>query len=154
MPLVTLPDLKAIIANRQRLMGLDLGTKTIGLAVSDGLGMGASPIETLKRTKLGKDCEILGKLVKDRLVGGFVYGLPKNMDGSDGGSVQRIKDLAAEIDIRLAMPYVFWDERLSTVAVTRTLLEEDMSRAKRAEVVDARAAAYILQGVLDRLRHT
>jgi putative Holliday junction resolvase len=154
MPLVTLPDLKAIIANRQRLMGLDLGTKTIGLAVSDGLGMGASPIETLKRTKLGKDCEILAKLVKDRLVGGFVYGFPKNMDGSDGGSVQRIKDLAAEIDNRLALPYVFWDERLSTVAVTRTLLEEDMSRAKRAEVVDARAAAYILQGVLDRLRHT
>ncbi|MFD2265599.1 Holliday junction resolvase RuvX [Lacibacterium aquatile] len=153
MPLVTLPDLKEIFAKRQRLMGLDIGTKTIGLAVSDGLGMGASPMETLMRTKLGKDCEKLGKLVKDRQVGALIYGLPRNMDGSEGGSVQRIKDTAAEIDIRLKLPFFYWDERLSTVAVTRTLLEEDMSRAKRAEVVDARAAAYILQGVLDRLRH-
>lgn len=152
MPLVAVTDLAAVIPARRRLLGLDIGTKTIGLALSDGLGLSATPLETLKRGKFTADAEYLLKLIKDRQVGGLVAGLPRNMDGSEGASAQRIRDTMSELDRKLALPYTLWDERLSTVAVTRTLLEADVSRAKRAESVDKLAAAYILQGALDRLR--
>jgi putative Holliday junction resolvase len=152
MPLVAVTDLATVIPARRRLLGLDIGTKTIGLALSDGLGLSATPLETLKRGKFTADAEYLLKLIKDRQVGGLVAGLPRNMDGSEGASAQRIRDTMSELDRKLALPYALWDERLSTVAVTRTLLEADVSRAKRAESVDKLAAAYILQGALDRLR--
>ena len=134
------------------LFGLDLGAKTIGIAVSDTSRMVASPLVTLKRTKFGKDAEALLKLAAERGVVGIVLGLPLNMDGSEGPRAQSTRAFARNLAGLTDLPIGFWDERLSTAAVTRTLLEADASRARRAEVVDKMAAAYILQGALDRLR--
>ena len=137
-----------------RLLGLDLGSKTIGLALSDPAFMVASPIDTIRRTKFGKDAAELDRLIADRGVGGLVLGLPINMDGSEGPRCQSTRQFATNLIQRgMGQPIVFWDERLSTAAVERVLIDEaDMSRRKRADVVDKMAAAYILQGVLDRLR--
>ena len=137
-----------------RLLGLDLGSKTIGLALSDPAFMVASPIDTIRRTKFGKDAAELDRLIADRGVGGLVLGLPINMDGSEGPRCQSTRQFATNLIQRgMERPIVFWDERLSTAAVERVLIDEaDMSRRKRADVVDKMAAAYILQGVLDRLR--
>ena len=137
-----------------RLLGLDLGSKTIGLALSDPAFMVASPIDTIRRTKFGKDAAELDRLIADRGVGGLVLGLPINMDGSEGPRCQSTRQFATNLIQRgMEQPIVFWDERLSTAAVERVLIDEaDMSRRKRADVVDKMAAAYILQGVLDRLR--
>lgn len=135
-----------------KLLGLDLGTKTIGVAVSDGLRMGATPLETIKRTKFTKDAEELDRIIAETAVTGIVLGLPLNMDGSEGPRVQSTRAFARNLANRISLPIAFWDERLSTSAVTRTLIEADMSRAKRAEVVDKLAASYILQGALERLR--
>lgn len=134
------------------LIGLDLGTKTIGVAVSDGLRSIASPLETLRRAKFGADAEALEKIMAHRGVVGVVLGLPINMDGGEGPRAQSTRAFARNLAARLPQPILLWDERLSTVAVERTLLEADASRRRRAEVVDKMAAAYILQGVLDRLR--
>lgn len=133
-------------------MGLDLGTKTIGLALSDVSRTIASPMTTLARGKFTKDAEALAKIVKEQGVGGLVIGLPVNMDGSEGPRAQSARAFAGNIEAKLAMPVLLWDERLSTVAVERTLLEADASRRRRDEVIDKMAASYILQGALDRLK--
>lgn len=133
-----------------RLLGLDLGTKTIGLAVSDSGWTVASPIQTLKRTKFTKDANALIEIVKEREIGGLVIGFPLNMDGSEGPRVQATKAFQKNLAKLCDVPVTFWDERLSTVAAERAMLEADMSRAKRAEKIDAIAASLILQSALDR----
>jgi len=148
---VTLEELK--IAPGLRLLGLDLGEKTIGLALSDTLLSVATPMQTLKRGKFGPDAARLDIIISEQGVGGLVVGLPLNMDGSDGPSAQSARAFGRNWAGRSALPVVFQDERLSTSAVTRTLLEADASRRRRSDVVDKMAAAYILQGALDRLRN-
>ena len=133
-------------------MGLDVGTKTIGLALSDVTRTVATPLETIRRTKFQKDADALLTLVARHGVGGLVVGLPLNMDGSEGPRAQATRAFVRNLAARTDAPMTFWDERLSTAAVTRTLLEADASRARRAELVDKMAAAYILQGALERLR--
>ncbi len=147
----------AALANRlaggERLLGLDVGAKTVGLALSDrGLTV-ASPLETLRRGKLADDVAALSNLCEARAVGGLVVGLPVNMDGSEGPRCQSVRQFVANLAERgLDLPAAFWDERLSTAAVERLLIAEaDMSRKRRAQVVDKMAAAYILQGALDAL---
>ena len=136
----------------QRLLGLDLGEKTIGLALSDTLLTVASPFQTLKRGKFAADAARLDIIISEQGVGGLVVGLPLNMDGSDGPSAQSARAFGRNWSGRSTLPLAFWDERLSTSAVTRTLLDADASRKRRGEVVDKMAAAYILQVALDRLR--
>ena len=133
------------------LMGLDLGTKTIGGAISDGLRSVASPLETVKRKKFTVDAARLMEIVSDRAVAGIVLGLPLNMDGTEGPRVQSTRAFARNLDRLTPLPQLLWDERLSTVAAERALLEADTSRARRAEVIDHVAAGVILQGALDRL---
>lgn len=140
------------LAPDARLLGLDLGEKTIGLALSDRLLMVATPMETLKRGKFATDAAQLDIIISAQGIGGLVVGLPLNMDGSDGPSAQSARAFGRNWVNHSALPLIFWDERLSTMAVTRTLLDADASRKKRGEVVDKMAAAYILQGALDRLR--
>lgn len=150
---ITLEDLATRLARGQRLMGLDLGTKTIGLALSDVERRLATPLETLKRVKFSADAATLLQRAEKFDVAGFVIGLPLNMDGSEGPRVQATRAFVRNIGRLTQIPFIFWDERLSTAAVTRALIEQDASRAKRAEVVDRMAAAYILQGALDRLNN-
>jgi len=150
-----LPDLAALEAAlppRARLLGLDLGEKTIGLAIGDPAHKVASPLETIRRSKFTRDAAALFAIADGRGVGGLVIGLPLNMDGSEGPRCQASRQFAVNLLGLRDLPIAFWDERLSTVAVTRGLLEADMSRARRANVVDKMAAAYILQGALDRLQ--
>ena len=135
------------------LMGLDLGTKTIGLAVSDRMRRVASPLHTVKRVKFGVDAEALLKVAAEREVAGLVLGLPLNMDGSEGPRVQSTRAFARNLSRLTELPIAFWDERLSTVAAERALLEADTSRRRRAEVIDHVAAGVILQGLLDRLAY-
>jgi len=150
--IIDIGELRATLAARSRLLGFDLGEKTIGLALSDTLLTVATPLETLKRGKFSVDATIVETLIARHGVGGLVMGLPLNMDGSDGPSAQSARAFGRNFAARSALPIVFWDERLSTAAVTRTLLDADASRRRRSEVVDKMAAAYILQGALDRLR--
>ena len=141
------------LAEGERLLGLDVGAKTVGLALSNrGLTV-ASPLETLRRAKLADDVAALSDLCAARAVGGLVVGLPVNMDGSEGPRCQSVRQFAANLaDRGLDLPVAFWDERLSTAAVERLLIAEaDMTRKRRAQVVDKMAAAYILQGALDAL---
>lgn len=152
MPIVPLPDLKSCFARRQRLMGIDLGTKTIGLAVSDILGMTATPLETIKRLKFTQDAERLFALVKERQVGGLVLGLPVNMDGTEGTRCQSTRQFAANLLEKQDLAIAFWDERLSTAAVERQMIAADLTRKRRSELIDKAAAAYILDGALDMLR--
>nr|WP_281501905.1 Holliday junction resolvase RuvX [Aliiroseovarius sp. F20344] len=135
------------------LAGLDLGTKTIGVAVSDSFRQVATPLETIKRKKFTLDAERLLEIAKERQLGGLVLGLPRNMDGSEGPRCQSTRAFARNLEKLTDLPITFWDERLSTVAAERALLEADTSRKRRAEVIDHVAAGYILQGVLDRMRH-
>ena len=135
------------------LMGLDLGTKTIGVAVSDTSRRIASPLETVRRTKFAADAAALLKLAGPRRIAGIVLGLPRNMDGSEGPRAQSTRAFARNLAGLTELPIAFWDERLSTVAAERALLEADASRRRRAEVIDHVAAGYILQGLLDRLGH-
>ncbi len=149
------PDLsqfKSSLNPGARLIGLDLGEKTIGVAVSDTLRTIATPRVTLKRGKFSADAAALEKTIAEENAGGLVIGLPLNMDGSDSPSAQSARAFARNFAARAALPILMWDERLSTAAVTRTLLEADTSRKRRGEVVDKMAAAYILQGALDALR--
>ncbi len=141
-----LPPMRAIA-------GLDLGTKTIGVAVSDGLRSVATPIETIKRKKFTVDAETLIVILQKRDIAGVVLGLPRNMDGSEGARCQSTRAFARNFTRLWDGPITFWDERLSTVAAERALLEADTSRKRRSEVIDHVAASYILQGALDRLRH-
>ncbi len=137
-----------------KLLGLDLGTKTIGVAVSDALRLTATPLETITRTKFTADAGRLLALVEENGAVAFVLGLPLNMDGSEGPRAQSTRAFARSLGQKTPLPIAFWDERLSTAAVTRMLIEGDTRRDKRAEVVDKLAASYILQGFLDRLRIT
>ena len=146
-PLESFLDLPAYA----RLLGLDLGTKTIGLALSDVERQIATPLETIQRVKFGLDAAALLKIAEKYAVAGLVIGLPLNMDGTEGPRVQSTRAFIRNLSPLTSLPIAFWDERLSTLAVTRTLLDADASRAKRAAVVDKMAAAYILQGALDRL---
>lgn len=138
------------IPKGQRLFGIDLGTKTIGLALSDIEYRIASPLETIRRVKFTPDAVRLKELIERHNVGGLVFGLPLNMDGSEGPRSQATRAFGRQFRTILDLPTLFWDERMSTLAVTRTLLEADASRARRAELVDKLAASYILQGAIDR----
>jgi putative Holliday junction resolvase len=131
---------------------LDLGTKTIGVAISDGVRYSATPLETIKRRKFTTDAGRLIALIGENQAVGIVLGLPLNMDGSEGPRAQSTRAFARNLAAKIAIPIVFWDERLSTAAVTRMMIEADVRRDKRAEVVDKLAASYILQGALERLR--
>jgi putative Holliday junction resolvase len=151
-PIVSIEDLAALLPPRAALMGLDLGTKTIGTAVSDDTRRVAAPLKTLSRKKFGEDAKILIELARERKIGAFVVGLPVNMDGSEGPRAQASRAFARNLAKLTELPIGLWDERLSTAAVERELIAQDVSRARRAEVIDAHAAAFILQGALDRLR--
>jgi len=142
-------DLKPLLTRDQRLLGLDLGSKTIGLALSDVSHTIATPLSTIQRTKFTKDVVELFQIMESKDVGALVLGLPVSMDGTEGPRCQSVRQFAASLLNLRDIPIAFWDERLSTAAVTRTLLEADASRRRRAEVVDKMAAAYILQGALD-----
>ncbi len=135
------------------LAGLDLGTMTIGVAISDVLRSVATPTETIKRKKFGVDAAKLLELTTHRLITGIVLGLPRNMDGSEGPRAQATRAFARNLERLTPLPITYWDERLSTVAAERALLEADTSRKRRAEVIDHVAAGYILQGMLDRMAH-
>ena len=149
--IVTLEEILPRLPRLGRLMGLDLGTKTIGLALSDVERRIATPLETIRRVKFTPDVKRMLELAAQHEVQAFVIGLPLNMDGSEGPRAQATRAFIRNMAPLDARPFIFWDERLSTAAVTRELIAQDASRAKRAEVVDRMAAAYILQGVLDRL---
>lgn len=149
--IVELEELGKMLPAGARLMGLDLGSKTIGVAVSDaGLTL-ASPRPVIKRKKFTLDVEQLNKIITTEVVGGLVLGLPLNMDGSEGPRVQATRAFVRNLKGKIDLPIAFWDERLSTVAAERSLLEQDVSRAKRAERIDSAAASFILQGALDRI---
>lgn len=149
MPVLALPDLLAQKSKDGRLLGLDPGEKTIGLALSDISLSIATPFDTIRRTKFTNDAKALIDIIDKHDVFGLVIGLPVNMDGQEGPRCQSVRQFAANLEKIRPLPMIFWDERLSTVAVTRVLLEADSSRKRRAEVVDKMAAAYILQGALD-----
>ena len=135
------------------LIGLDLGDKTVGVAVSDPMGTVATPLETVRRKKFTVDAARLLEIIEGRSIGGIVLGLPRNMDGSEGPRCQKTRAFARNLSRLTELPIGFWDERLSTVAAERVLLEADTSRKRRAEVIDHVAASYILQGALDRMTH-
>ena len=150
MPIVTLDTLKSNLSSGSCLLGLDLGSKSIGLAVADPSGVIASPLDVIWRRKFSQDAEVLIKIIEDRQVGGLVIGLPLNMDGREGPRCQSTRQFAENFLKKRSLPITFWDERLSSVAVERILIGEiDMTRKRRREVVDKMAAAYILQGALD-----
>ena len=150
-PLVPIEDLPRLLAPEARLLGLDVGTKTIGLALSDVTRSIATPYHTVRRTKFTEDAKVIQETVKEHQVGALVIGLPINLDGSEGPRAQSTRAFARNLAARIEVPMVFWDERLSTAAVERHLLEAGASRKRRAQVIDRMAAAYILQGALDRL---
>ena len=152
--LLSLPELHAILQRDQRLLGLDVGTKTIGLALSDVMRQIASPLETIRRVKFSVDVKRLLEIAKEQGVGGLVIGLPVNLDGSEGPRAQSTRAFARNLIPLTDLPMAFWDERLSTAAAERALLEADTSRKRRAELIDKMAAAYILQGALDRLNYS
>lgn len=135
-----------------KLLGLDLGTRTIGVAISDALRFTATPLETIQRTKFTADAARLEELVRANRVVGIVLGLPLNMNGSEGPRAQSTRAFARNLAQKIAIPITFWDERLSTSAVERMMIEADLRRDRRAQIVDKLAASYILQGALDRLR--
>ena len=148
-----LEDFVAALAPARGLAGLDLGEKTIGVAVTDrGLTV-ATPLETIRRRKFGTDASRLIDIITQRDLAGIVIGLPRNMDGTEGPRAQSSRAFARNLARLTDLPITFWDERLSTVAAERALLEADASRRKRASVIDHVAAGYILQGVLDRIVH-
>ncbi len=152
MPIYSNQELKAHLPAGKRLLGLDVGTKTVGLALSDPSLTVASPLQTIRRTKFTRDAEELEAIISEHGVGGLVVGLPLNMDGSEGRACQSVRQFAANLLARNDMPIAFHDERLSTAAVERMLVKEaDMTRQRRAKVVDKAAAAYILQGALDHV---
>jgi putative Holliday junction resolvase len=154
MAIVALDELRAHLSPGQRLLGLDLGEKTIGLALSDTSLTVATPLKTLKRGRFKTDAGVLKGLIAEHDVGGLIVGLPLNMDGTEGPSAQSARAFTRNFAAVSDCPLALVDERLSTAAVTRTLLDADASRRRRGEVVDKMAAAYILQGALDRLRHS
>jgi putative Holliday junction resolvase len=149
---VAIDEFAALLSPRARLLGFDVGSKTIGLAVSDSGLTVASPIETIARTKFTEDAKAIARVVETYKIGGFVLGLPINMDGSEGPRCQSVRQFARNLLEKIDLPLTFWDERLSTSAVDRSMLEADLTRKRRDELVDKLAAAFILQGALDFLR--
>jgi putative Holliday junction resolvase len=154
MPVLALTEAAPLLPARGALIGLDLGTKTIGVAASDPDRRLATPVETVARTRFTADAERLLVLARERRAAGFVLGLPINMDGTEGPRAQATRAFASNFAKLTELPIALWDERLSTAAVERALIEADVSREKRKAVIDQHAAAYILQGALDRLAHT
>jgi putative holliday junction resolvase len=151
-PIVAIEDLAELLQPETRLLGLDVGTKTIGMALSDVTHSIATPYETIRRTKFTEDVKLIIRATDANKVGAIVIGLPINLDGSEGPRAQSTRAFARNLASRVKLPLAFWDERLSTAAVERHLIQADASRKRRAEVIDRMAAAYILQGALDRLK--
>ncbi len=151
-PVLPLEDAARLFPGRGALLGLDLGTKTIGVSVSDPDRRLATPIQTIQRTKFQSDAERIRALARARHVVGIVLGFPLNMDGSAGPRAQATRAFARNLARALDLPVALWDERMSTLAVERELIAADASRARRAAVIDAHAATFILQGALDRLQ--
>ncbi len=151
-PLIAIEDLPQLLAPEARLLGLDVGTKTVGMALSDVTRSIATPYDTVRRTKFTADAKTIRDAVETNGVGALVIGLPLHLDGSEGRRAQSTRAFARNLAAHVEVPMVFWDERLSTAAVERHLIEADASRKRRAEVIDRMAAAYILQGALDRLK--
>lgn len=147
----TIEEFAAALPDTGALAGLDLGTKTIGVAVSEGFRSVATPLSTIRRQKFTLDAEALLKITSERAICGLVLGLPMNMDGSEGPRCQSTRAFARNLEKLTPLPIAFWDERLSTVAAERAMLEADLSRKQRAERIDHVAAGFILQGALDRL---
>jgi putative Holliday junction resolvase len=152
MPILTLPELRAGLPRQSRLIGLDPGSRTIGLALSDVTLMLASPYGVLKRGRMAATASELAAIARKEGAGGLVVGLPLSMDGSFGPAAQAAKDFGRALAEAAGLDVAFWDERLSSAAVNRAMIEADLSRAKRAERVDAAAAAYMLQAALDASR--
>lgn len=153
MPICNPSDLKTLLKKGDRLLGLDVGTKTIGMALSDTRLTIATPFETIRRTRFRDDVKRLVDAVARLGVGGIVIGLPIALDGREGPRAQGVRQFARNLLEHVDRPVVFWDERLSTAAVERGMIAGDLSRKRRAELIDRAAAAYILQGLLDRLAH-
>ncbi len=154
MAVVDLLELPALLPQYAPLVGLDLGEKTVGVAVSDATRMIATPLELIRKTKFTDDANALFKLIDGRQAAGIVIGLPVNMDGTEGPRCQSSRAFGRNLLRLRDIPIAFWDERMSSMAVNRMLIDEaDMNRARRAEVVDKAAAGWILQGALDRLRN-
>ena len=151
MPVLSLMEAASLLPTRGALIGLDLGTKTIGVAASDPDRRLAAPVETIPRKRFNLDAERIFALAAERRATGFVLGLPINMDGTEGPRAQSTRAFARNLAKLTELPIALWDERLSTAAVERALIEADASRSKRKAVIDQHAAAYILQGALDRL---
>lgn len=153
MILVPLRELPALVAPKTRLLGLDVGSRTIGVAISDATWTVATPVRTLSRRRLASDLQAIAGLTKELEAGAFIVGLPVQMDGSEGRRCQSVRQFVRDLTLAVALPAAFWDERLSTKAVERTLITEaDLSRNRRKQVIDRAAAAWILQGALDALR--
>ena len=146
-----LEEIARLLPTKARVLGLDLGTKTIGLALSDVERRLASPLDTIRRVKFSQDAALLIQRANDFEARALIFGLPLNMDGTAGPRAQATQAFMRNLRKLTPLPFAFWDERLSTAAVTRDLIANDVSRAKRADVIDRMAAAYILQGALDRL---
>lgn len=153
MPVLPLMDAAALLPPRGALIGLDLGSKTIGVAASDPDRRVAAPVETVTRKRFTLDAHRLIALAAERRAAGFVLGLPINMDGTEGARAQSTRAFARNLAKLTALPIALWDERLSTAAVERALIAANASRAKRKAIIDQHAATYILQGALDRLAH-
>jgi putative Holliday junction resolvase len=151
-PIVAIEDLPPWLGREARLLGLDVGTKTVGMALSDVTRSIATPYDTIRRTKFTADAKVILQVIEKNQVGALVIGLPINLNGSEGPRAQSTRAFARNLAAHVAVPMAFWDERLSTAAVERHLIEADASRKRRAQVIDRMAAAYILQGALDRLR--
>jgi len=151
MPLCNPDDLRGLLPSGARLLGLDVGTRTIGLALSDTRLRIASPLDTIRRTRFRDDMAALGAAIDRHGVGGLVAGLPLRLDGEDGPRTQGVRQFAKNVLAARDLPLAFWDERMSTLAVERGMIEADLSRKRRAELIDRAAAAYILQGYLDWL---
>jgi putative holliday junction resolvase len=153
MPVLALMEAAAILPPRGALIGLDLGSKTIGVATSDPDRRLATPVETIARRRFNLDAQRILELAAERHAAGVVLGLPVNMDGTEGARAQSARAFARNLAKLTELPIALWDERLSTAAVERALIAADASRAKRKAVIDQHAATYILQGALDRLAH-
>jgi putative Holliday junction resolvase len=153
MPLCNPAELKPLLAAGTRLLGLDVGTKTIGMALSDSTHIIATPLDTIRRTRFRDDLKRMLDEIARRQVGGIVIGLPLALDGSDSPRTQGVRQFAKNLMAHTPLPVAFWDERLSTAAVERGMIAADLSRRRRAELIDKAAAAYILQGLLDNLNH-
>jgi putative Holliday junction resolvase len=153
MPLCNPAELKPLLQAGTRLLGLDVGTKTIGMALSDTTHIIATPLDTIRRTRFRDDLKRLLDEIARHKIGGIVVGLPLALDGSDSPRTQGVRQFAKNLMAHTELPTAFWDERLSTAAVERGMIEADLSRRRRAELIDKAAAAYILQGLLDHLSH-